>query len=156
MYGKEEGAREQVKAERKSILAFLALTALLGVLVFLTAGKLADNKAYYAIYIVAFFLIVKFTRVYCFLLPRRRYGVVASLSDFEEKTSIINPRTYAGRTGQYTKTVFTLEVLLDNGKTKFYDFEFTGAVKSLKVGDSVGIYRFLKSPVSLNDGGRQE
>lgn len=151
MYGKEEGAREQVKAERKSILMFMALTVVLGALVFFTAGKLADNKAYGAIYIVAFFFVFKFTRVYCFFMPRRRYGTVVSLSDFKEKTSITNPGTYARRTGQYTKTDFTLEVQLDNGTTKYFEFEFIGAVKDLKVGDRVGIYRFLKSPVRASD-----
>lgn len=149
MYNEQEAKKEQIKAERKSIIVFFALLAVIGVLLALTASKLSDNKAYYAIYIVAAFFAVKLSRVYCFLLPRRRYGTVVSLSGFEEKTSIINPKTYSGRTGQYTKTVFTLAVKLKNGKTKFYEFEFTEGTKKLKVGDAVGIYRFLKSPVSV-------
>ncbi len=147
MYNKEEAIREQIRAEKKAVLMFFALMLALAAFVALTAGKLEDGKIYYGIYVVAFFFIIKHTRIYCFLTPRRRYGTVVSMSDFEEKHSITNPGTYARRTGQYVKTDFTLEVRFKNGKTKYFEFEFTGALKDLKVGDSVGIYRFLKMPV---------
>lgn len=149
MYNREEGIKEQIKAERRSILMFFVFLLALALFIFLTANKLQDGKIYYGIYIVAFFFIIKYSRVYCFFSPRRRYGTVVSMSDFEEKTSITNPKTYAHKTGQYTKTEFTLEVQFDNGKIKYFVFEFTGAVKYLKVGDSVGIYRFLKMPVYI-------
>lgn len=147
MYNREEGIREQIRAERKAVILFFVLMLALGAFVVLTAGKSEDDKIYYGIYAVAFFFIIKYTRVYCFFLPRRRYGTVVSMSDFEEKHSITNPGTYARRTGQYTKMDFTLELRFENGKTKYFEFEFTGALKDLKAGDSVGIYRFLKMPV---------
>lgn len=149
MYNKEEAIREQIKAEKKAVFLFFGLLLVLAGFVALTVSKLEDNKIYYGIYVVALFFIVKYTRMHCFLLPRRRYGTVASMSDFEEKHSITNPGTYARRTGQYTKMNFTLEVRFENGKNKYFEFEYTGAVKNLKVGDSVGIYRFLKMPVHI-------
>lgn len=147
MYEHSEAVAEQRKREKAAVLKFVACLAVLGLFVWLTAGKLDTSRIYYGIYAVLFVLSFKLSGLHLFLTPRRLYGTVASLKDFEEKTSIINPGTYAHKVGQYTRTSFSLIIKLDSGKLKCYDFEFKGALKQLKVGDRVAVFRFLDMPV---------
>ncbi len=147
MYEHSVAVTEQKKKERGAFVKFGLCAALLGLFMWLTWSKLEESRIYYGIYVVLFVLALKASEIYLFLTPRRLYGTVVSLKDFEEKTSIINPGTYAHKVGQYTRTSFSLIVKLDNGKLKCYDYEFKGALKNLKVGDRVAIFRFLKMPV---------
>ena len=147
MYLHEEGIKDQKKKERSALMIMGLFLVLIAAFVWGTLKHKGFNTVYFACYILLFAAGVWASKLYLFLTPRRRYGTVVSMSDFEEKHSITNPGTYARRTGQYTKMDFTLELRFENGKTKYFEFEFTGALKDLKAGDSVGIYRFLKMPV---------
>ncbi len=149
MYRHEEGIKDQKRKERKALILMTLFMALLGVFVWGTLKAKGFNTVYFVCYILLFALGMRISKVYLFFTPRRRYGMVKAIKDFRP-TQI---RAHGGAHGtgatynSMDVTEVTLVLDLDKGGTKEYVFIYRGDLKILKVGDRIGIFRFLRMPV---------
>jgi len=148
MYSASEGYADLKRKELFSASMLLLSTLLLGLVVWGTVSFYGVRMVYIAIYVLWFAISVKATKAYLFLTPRRRFGTVTAIKDFKE-TFI---RSNGGANGLETYSGMniiecTITIAFDNGKVRDYVFVYKGDLKILKVGDRVGIFRFLRMPV---------
>ena len=144
MYEFDIAVNEQKKKELYSVFKFAVYIILLSLFIYFT-----DFKAvYYGSYIALFAFCIKLSGIYLFFTPRRRYGTVRAINGFKEN---VLPKV-SGTGGVHGSGVVyvmdcTVTVEFDNGKQKDYFFTYQGELKTLKLGDRIGIFRFLKMPV---------
>lgn len=148
MYSVEEGNADLRRKELFSVVMMLLSTAVLGLFIWVTVSRYGFSKPYAFIYVLWFALSVYFTKIYLFLVPRKRYGTVTAIKDFKE-TWYRRDKGNGGY-GKYAGHIITectLTVAFDNGKAGDFVFVYKGELKTLKIGDRVGIFRFLRMPV---------
>ena len=148
MYSAEEGNTDLRRKELFSIATMLISTAVLVLFIWATVSRYGLSKPYLVVYVLWFVLSVYYTRIYLFLTPRKRYGTVTAIKDFKE--TFYRRDKGNGGNGKYAGTAVTectLTIAFDKGKTGDFVFVYKGDLKRLKIGDRVGIFRFLKMPV---------
>ncbi|MBQ7048944.1 MAG: hypothetical protein IJN86_08345 [Clostridia bacterium] len=149
MYLAEEGKADLRKKERLSAIIMLISTAVLVLFIWVTVSRYEVSGPYVGVYVLWFALSVYFTKAYLFLTPRKRYGTVTAIKDFKA----VYIRSHGGAAG--TGATYhgmdvvecTLTIAFDKGKVRDFVFVYKGDLKILKVGDRVGIFRFLRMPV---------
>lgn len=152
MYNSYEGKRDLFVKELSAVIIMFLSTAALAFFVWGTVSRYGVNTAYCAIYLLWFALSVYFTKAYLFLTPRKRYGTVTAIKDFKE--AWYRPNKGDGGYFMYkghSITQCTITVAFDGGKEGDFVFVYKGDIKILKLGDRVGIFRFLKMPVWETD-----
>lgn len=148
MYSAEEGKADLRRKELSSGIIMLISTAVLGLIVWGTTSRYGFSAPYVIVYALWFALSVYFTKAYMFFIPRKRFGTVTAIKNFKETQYTENGgagRLY-GRVG-CAITECTLTIAFDGGKVRDFVFVYKGDLKILKVGDRVGIFRFLRMPV---------
>lgn len=149
MYKAEEGRADLRRKEIASIVIMFISTAVLLLFIRATVYVYGVSVPYLGVYVLWFAISVYFTKGYLLLTPRKRFGTVTAIKDFKE-TFI---RSSAGASGAgvtysgMNVVECTLTVAFDNGKVRDFVFVYKGDLKILKVGDRVGIFRFLRMPV---------
>jgi len=148
MYKAEEGRADLRRKELSSTIIMLISTAVLSLFIWATVSIYGVSVPYVGVYVLWFALSVYFTKAYLFLTPRKRYGTVTDIKDFKEAFI----RSHGGANGLETYSGMgvvecTLTIAFDNGKEGDFVFVYKGDLKTLKVGDRVGIFRFLRMPV---------
>lgn len=147
MYKPDEANRVQFQKERNTVIIFTAFLALLVLFIYFSYNYDGFSPLYYVIYVSLFALIVYISSVYVFFKKRRSLGTVTEIKNFKNT----HYRGMGGSGQAYTSWAEIIEVTVnvrfDNGKEKEFVFVYKGDVKILKVGDRIGIYRFLKMPV---------
>ena len=153
VYKSADGKADLRRKELKSLILMLVSTAALGVLVWLTVQRYGVRFEYVAIYVLWFAASVVASKVYLFFTPRCRYGTVTAIKDFKP-TFIRSSGGASGAGATYSGmdvVECTVTVDFDKGKARDYVFIHRGDLKILKVGDRIGIFRFLKMPVWETD-----
>lgn len=148
MYNAAEGKADQKIKETFSLVAMLVSTIALGLLVWGTVARYGLTLPYLCVYLLWLGISIKATRLYMFLTPRRRYGTVTAIKDFKETQYTANGgagRLYGRRSAPITEC--TITVTFDSGREGDFVFVYKGDLKTLKIGDRVGIFRFLRMPV---------
>ncbi len=149
MYSAEEGRADLRRKELSSAIIMLISTAVLSLFIWGTASRYGVSVPYVGVYVLWFALSVYFTKAYLFLTPRRRFGTVTAIKDFKE-TFIRSHGGAAGGGQTYSGMAAvecTITIAFDSGKVRDFVFVYKGDLKILKVGDRVGIFRFLRMPV---------
>ncbi|MBR6594105.1 MAG: hypothetical protein IKK83_02825 [Clostridia bacterium] len=153
MYKAEEGRADLRRKEMLSAAIMLISTAVLSLFVWATVSKYGVSVPYVGVYVLWFALSVYFTKAYLFLTPRCRFGAVTDIKNFK----VVYIRSHGGAAG--TGATYsgaeavecTLTIAFDSGKVSDLVFVYKGDLKTLKVGDRVGIFRFLRMPVWETD-----
>ncbi len=147
MYEYFSGVNEQKKRERNSVIKFAVYNAVLASVIYFSYNSERFIELYYGIYALLFVLGIVFSKMHLFLKPPRRYGQVVAMNNFKVAHSLVTIYADTHKSGILSNNYFTVELLLDNRKIVSYEFEFKGEIQKLKIGDRIGIFRFLKMPV---------
>ena len=148
IHNTEEDKVVQKRKERLSLCAMSACMVLLGLVIWATVARYGVKVSNVIVYILLFALSFRYTGFFRFLTPRRRYGIV---KDIKISRGMYVPKV-SGTGGFHGSGVTyvmdcTVVITFDNGKEREFDFVYDGAIKKLKLGDRIGIFRFLKMPV---------
>ena len=149
MYKAEEGRADLRRKELSSAIIMLISTAVLLLFIWATVSRYGASVPYVGVYVLWFALSVYFTKAYLFLTSRKRFGAVTAIKDFKE-TFIRSSAGASGAGVTYSGMNIvecTLTIAFDNGKEGDFVFVYKGDLKTLKVDDRVGIFRFLRMPV---------
>ncbi|MBQ3196293.1 MAG: hypothetical protein IJB65_07515 [Clostridia bacterium] len=149
MYLHEEGVKDQKRKERRSLIIMGVFSVLIGLSLWLSFKDRGFNTLLLAFHIWLFAFGIYISRFYKFFTPRRRYGTVRELKNYRPTFvrshggAVGAGATYSG--GEFIEVTVVLD--LDNGNTREFVFLHRGDLKTLKVGDRIGIFRFLRMPV---------